>query len=92
MLPPDAVVRRNDRVVFRELTDGEGGVLLHLDTGGYFGVNAVGSLAWTLIDGERTVSAVVDGVRARVAGAPEALDQEVTGFLQSLCERELLLR
>lgn len=67
-------------------------MLLHLDTGGYFGVNQVGSLTWKLIDGRRTVAAVVDAVRDGVEDPPETLDREVRLFIEDLCSRELLLR
>ena len=44
----DVVYRKNPDVVARGLAEGEGGVLLRLDSGAYFGVNPVGLLVWEL--------------------------------------------
>jgi hypothetical protein len=83
-----AVPSRNPQVVHRAV--GEGEVLLHLDTGAYHSVTAVGALVWELVDGERTVAAIVDGVRAGVERAPAELEAEVDAFLVALRDRDLL--
>lgn len=87
----DSKIRRNPNVVARELAEREGGVLLHLDSGAYHGMNPVGLVIWELVDGERTVADLVDSVRARVDGAPPQLDQDVIAFLESALERDLVL-
>ena len=56
MLPPiplTARFRPKANVLVREL-DGEA-VLLDLDTGRYFGLNATGVRIWALLDGERAL-------------------------------------
>lgn len=88
---PESRVKRAPQVVARELADGEGGVLLHLESGAYHGVNQVGLLIWELLDGERTVGDVIDEVRSRVAGAPPDLDRDVVEFLDRVLERRLAL-
>ena len=50
--------RRNPDVVARNLSEGEGGVLLHLQTGSYHGMNPVALLIWEQLDGQRTVAEV----------------------------------
>ena len=52
----DPRVRRNPDVAYQALAEGEGGVLLSLETGEYHGVNDTGGRIWNLIDGERTGS------------------------------------
>lgn len=88
---PNTTVRRNPDVVARPLSEGEGGVLLHLKTGAYHGMNQVGLMVWDLIDGERTVADIFDAVRAGVIGDPPELEQDISGFLDSALARDLLL-
>jgi hypothetical protein len=83
-----AVPIRNPQVVHRAV--GEGEVLLHLDTGAYHGLSTIGAIIWQLVDGERTVGAIVEELRARVHGAPPELESDVVTFLDALHERDLL--
>jgi hypothetical protein len=83
------VVRRNERVEYRSLGDGEGGVLLHLGTAAYHGVNEVGAMIWTLLEGI-TVQQLLDEMRARLASTPPSLENDVEEFLQELGERDLV--
>jgi hypothetical protein len=83
--------KRNPKIVARELGEPQGAVLLHLETGAYHGLNPVGFVLWELIDGERTVADLVDGVRARIADAPPAVEQDVINFLEAGLARNLVL-
>lgn len=89
-MDPTARVRRNPDVVARPLSEGEGGVLLHLKSGAYHGMNQVGLLVWELIDGERTVTDILDAVRANVVGGPPELEADISGFLIGALERDLV--
>lgn len=86
----EQIIRRNDRAVFRELADNEGGVLLHLDSGAYHGLNAVGTLIWDLIGDGSSLGTLVDAVRARLTDPPDALEADITAFIEDLVERDLL--
>jgi hypothetical protein len=85
-----STLSKNENVAFRRLAAGEGGVLLHLESGEYHGINEVGCLIWELLDGERTVDAVTAGVRDGVEDPPDDLCETVIAFLESLRERELV--
>jgi Coenzyme PQQ synthesis protein D (PqqD). len=87
----DSKIKRNPKVVARELGEPQGAVLLHLDTGAYHGLNRVGFVVWELIDGERTVSDLVDGVCARIENAPPEVEQDVSSFLEAALARNLIL-
>ena len=87
---PSSKVERNGSVAFRRLAAGEGGVLLHLESGEYHGINEVGCLIWELLDGERTVDEVTTGVREQVEDPPDDLSDIVVVFLESLRERNLV--
>ena len=84
-------VRQSPQVVARELSADEGGVLLHLETAQYHGVNPVGLLIWQQLDGERTVRDVVDAVRTSVEGAPPQVEGDVIQFLRDVHERGLVV-
>jgi hypothetical protein len=90
MIQSDTKLRRDPQVVYREI-EGDGGVLLHLESGQYHGVNDTGLAVWELLDGERTVAEVIAEFRSRVDDAPGALDQEVREFLGGLSARRLTL-
>lgn len=90
MITHDAKIRRHPKAVFRDLEDSKGGVLLHLESGQYHGLNAVGSVIWSLLDGTRTADDVVAAVRAQVDDPPASLRDEVMAFLQHLTERNLI--
>jgi hypothetical protein len=87
----DVAVRPNPRAVFRELTGDAGGVVLHLDTAAYHGVNAFGAYVWGLLAGGPTFAALLDTIRAEVDGAPADLEGEVGAFLSDLHERGLVV-
>jgi hypothetical protein len=86
----DAKVRKNPDVAYQPLADGEGGVLLSLETGEYHGVNDTGGRIWNLIDGERTVPEIVAALRRELASAPESLEAEAAEFVESLRSRRLV--
>jgi hypothetical protein len=83
-------IRRNPDVVYRQLEEEQGGVLLHLESGEYHGLNDLGSLIWRLIENESTFAEVVAGVRSQTDDAPESVDQEVASFLDDLNRRDLV--
>jgi Coenzyme PQQ synthesis protein D (PqqD) len=67
----------------------EGGVLLHLGSGEYHGLNAVGQLVWELLTEEHTVAELIAVVRQRIE-APSGLEEEVLAFLEELRRRDLV--
>jgi hypothetical protein len=79
-------VYRSTGVAFRETK--EGGVLLHLDSGQYHGVNNVGALIWSMLDG-RTVEEIAESVSSQVEDAPQHVDDDVRAFVDDLLERGL---
>jgi Coenzyme PQQ synthesis protein D (PqqD) len=90
MIQSDTKLRRDPQVVYREIGS-DGGVLLHLESGQYHGVNHAGLAVWELLDGERTVADVIAEFRSWVDEAPGALDQDVKEFLGGLSTRRLAL-
>jgi hypothetical protein len=91
MIRPESKLRRNSQVVARHLAGEEGGVLLHLTSGQYHGVNPVGLAIWELIEDGRTAADVVERLRESVEDPPPQLESDVLGFLTSVHERDLVV-
>jgi Coenzyme PQQ synthesis protein D (PqqD) len=87
----DQMIRPNPRSTFRELAEGSGGVLLHLDTAAYHGLNEIGVAIWSLIQPGITFGALVEALRSQITDAPAALDDDVATFLDDLRQRDLVL-
>jgi hypothetical protein len=86
----DTMIRRNPRAEFRSLGEEEGGVVLHLDTAAYHGLNGVGVVVWGFLDGI-TFGDLMARLRQEFVDAPDSLDQEIEGFIGALAERDLVL-
>jgi hypothetical protein len=86
-----ARLKRHPDAVHRSDAAGESCVVLQLSSGQYHGLNGMGLLVWTLIDGEHTEADVIAEVRARVADPPPDIDATIGAFLHELRERELIV-
>lgn len=86
----DQPIQHNERAVFRRLADNEGGVLLHLDTGAYHGINPIGVVIWNAIGEGSKLEDLVGAVRNTVADAPDDLQSDVVAFVEDLVQRDLL--
>ncbi len=90
LIAPDTVVRRSPRAAFHQLDDGEGGVLLHVDSGAYHGLNRVGTLIWEMLEQPLPLRTLLDGLRTRFEDPPPAMADEVSTFLRDLNTRDLI--
>lgn len=68
----------------------EGAVLLNLDDGSYFEIDAVGLVIWEALDG-RCVDEIVDVVRQAFEDAPESVAEDARVFVQALVASELVV-
>jgi pyrroloquinoline quinone biosynthesis protein D len=82
-------IRRNPQVVYRSVGVG-GGVLLHLETGAYHGLNGIGSAVWELVDGNRSRREIVADLAGRIEDPPPRIEADVGAFLDGLRERDLI--
>lgn len=76
-------------VVFREL-DGEA-VLLNLDSGVYYGLDAVGTRVWTLVAEHGTARGVCDRMEREYDVSPDVLARDVERLIRELREKGLLV-
>lgn len=87
-VPIDRPLRRSPDAAFQQLSD-DRAVILHVETGDYYAVNAVGGAIWSEIDGT-TIADVVEAMRDRFPDAPPTLADDVQGFVDGLLERGLV--
>jgi Coenzyme PQQ synthesis protein D (PqqD) len=90
MIDPTTRIRRNPDVVYRSLEDEQGGVLLHMQSGEYHGLNELGSLIWGLIENETRFADLVEGVRVETVDAPASVGEDVSRFVEDLSARDLV--
>ncbi len=84
----DASVRIPDEVIFREL-DGEA-VVLNLDIGIYFGLDAVGTRIWRLLEEHKSLRLVIDTLVDEYDAAPDRLQRDLLAFIERLDGKGLL--
>lgn len=89
-MEPAATIRRSHRAVYRKLADGEGGVLLNLDSAAYHGINEVGTVIWADLERGPTLGSLLASLRDRLADPPAGWDQDVVAFLHDLADRHLI--
>jgi hypothetical protein len=70
--------------------EGEGGVLLHLDTAAYHGLNEVGALIWRLLEEPKAFDTLLQELRDQLQEVPPQFEEEIGQFLDELAERGLV--
>lgn len=83
-------IKKGPEVAAHGLAASEGGVLLHLKSGQYHGVDIVGWTIWNLLDGSRTIAELAQELRVRFPDAPSQLNEDVSTFVRDLLERNLV--
>ena len=73
--------------IFRDL-DGEA-VILHLDSGTYFGLNSVGTRIWQLMEREGRLTDVLDDLRAEYDAPADVLERDLLDLVTRLVEARL---
>jgi len=76
----------NPVVVLREESD-NWAVLFNPDTADAVGTNPVGVAVWKLMDGQRSTDEILNEISEQFNDVPEAVDEEVTSFINDLAER-----
>lgn len=85
----ETIIQRNPRVVFRQITDGTG-VLLHLDSTNYHGLDPTGALIWNLLDSPKSIDMLLAELRASFPETPPALADDINEFVRDLKDRDLI--
>ena len=85
----DDVFRIDAANIMHEVIDGEV-VVVNLENGTYYSLDAVGADVWTLLAEGRTLTAVVDAVAARYVGERDTIAAGVEAFVRRLHEEKLV--
>jgi len=83
----DSTVSPSDDAVFREL-EGES-VLLNLETGMYYGLDAVGTRAWQLAAGGGSLRAVRDALVEEYDAEPDVIERDLLSLADALVGKGL---
>ncbi len=65
-------------------------VLLDIDSGEYYSLNRVGTFIWSLINGKRDVSHIVDEVTGKFDISMEQAGPDVKGLIEKLISEGLV--
>jgi Coenzyme PQQ synthesis protein D (PqqD) len=84
----DTLVRVPKDVVFREL-DGEA-VILNLESGMYFGLDAIGTRIWRLVEEHGSLRAVWEAMQREFEAPGEALQSDLLTFINELSAKGLV--
>ena len=90
MIDETCRIKRSPEVAAHGLAASEGGVLLHLKSGQYHGVDNVGWTIWNLLDGSRNIAELAQELRVHFPDAPSHLNEDVSTFVRDLLERNLV--
>jgi hypothetical protein len=85
----DSIPRRDPTVVSRLLDDEA--VLVHPVQGKVRVLNPVGARVWELVDGQRTVAAIIEAIAAEYQADPARVEIDVTAFCVDLAQRGVLV-
>jgi Coenzyme PQQ synthesis protein D (PqqD) len=82
-------IRLSPDVVFRDL-EGEA-VILDLASGRYFGLNAVGTRIWTLLEEGTPIERIVDAIASEYDAEVQQIARDVTALIEQLSSRGLIV-
>jgi Coenzyme PQQ synthesis protein D (PqqD) len=88
-ITPDIFLKTSPDCVVREIA-GET-VLLHLETGFYFGLDEVGTTIWSLLKEERTYGALLEELHEHYEVDRVVLEAEISAFVSDLLDHDLVV-
>ena len=65
-------------------------VVLHLDSGQYYGLNEIGTLVWNMVQTPKTVNEIKKGIFEKYEITEEVCEQDLLKLLQELMENDLI--
>lgn len=85
---PSATISRSSEAIGTEI-DGEI-VVINIEDGKYFGLDAVGSEIWRRLEEPKRVDALCAELKAHFEGDPATIEREALAFLDQLSDSKLL--
>ncbi|MCP4960587.1 MAG: PqqD family protein [Actinomycetia bacterium] len=84
----DTVIRRSTEILHSDL--GDQAVMMDLDAGAYYGLNAVGARIWTLADEPVALTKVVDRLLEEFEVERDECESAVAEFVADMIERKVV--
>ncbi len=81
--------KRHDGVLRQDVSGAV--VLFHMENGRYYSLNEVGTRAWELCDGSRTVGEIVGVLAGEYDQAEATIEEDVATLFSELSDEQLLL-
>jgi hypothetical protein len=88
MINSESYIKRNKEVFASEIDDEV--VMMHVDTGKYYGMDTVGSRIWELIAEEIQVREVINKLMEEYDVEEEQCEKDVLEFLNELYDNKLV--
>jgi hypothetical protein len=83
----DTMIARSGTALSTEV-DGEA-VLIGIETGRYYGLDAIGTAIWNRIEQPCSIDALCAGLAEEFEGDPAVIEEETRAFIDLLVERDL---
>lgn len=89
MSDADTLLKPTDQAVLSRI--GDETVILHLDSGVYFGLDAVGTVIWDMVQTGASRSDLKTALMAKYDVDPTILEADIARFIDQLLENGLLV-
>ncbi len=89
MLSEQNVLRHSDDVIAQTMKAET--ILFDVTGGEYYSLNELGARTWELLDGSRTVGALIEVLRSEYDAPAETIQKDVIVLLEDLMREKLLL-
>ena len=87
-LTTDTVIKRNPEIVHADMDDEI--VMMSIEKGEYFGIDAIGSRIWEMLEGEKSIGEICAGLCASYDVDESVCRQDVIRFLENMHERNII--
>ena len=89
-MPDSARFRPNSPSVLHETLDHEA-ILVNLEVGTYYSLNAVGTSIWGAVDRGASVGEIIESIAQQSGGEPRAVATDIREFIDQLVAEQLLV-
>ena len=89
MIEQTSILYRNPDLLMNTV-NGET-VMMSIERGNYYGMNATGNLIWSLLEEEKAVNVIVDFLKNKFSLSDETVQKEVYPFLEQLIAEKIVI-
>ena len=89
MIEQTSILYRNPDLLMNTV-NGET-VMMSIERGNYYGMNATGNLIWSLLESEKTAGELADFLKNKFSLSDETVQKEVYPFLEQLVAEKIVI-